>query len=131
MHPTPVIFECTIRDAAYVVNFQFSAAHTQLIARSLEDAGFDHIEIGHGLGLGASKPSFGIAAETDEAYLEAAASALSRARWGTCASAPSSGAASSASSTRRGGKCGIVAMAYLRPSMVVLAAIMPSISAGA
>ncbi|MEP6916994.1 MAG: 4-hydroxy-2-oxovalerate aldolase [Acidobacteriota bacterium] len=83
MHPRPVLFECTLRDASYVVNFQFTAEHTRVIARALEDAGFDHIEIGHGLGLGASKPSIGIAAETDEAYLEAAASTLTRARWGT------------------------------------------------
>jgi 4-hydroxy-2-oxovalerate aldolase len=83
IHPRPVIFECTLRDASYVVNFQFTAEHTRLIAGALERAGFDHIEIGHGLGLGASKPSIGIAAETDEAYLEAAASTLTRARWGT------------------------------------------------
>ena len=83
MHPRPVVFECTLRDSAYVVNFQFTAEHTRLVARALEAAGFDFIEIGHGLGLGASKPSIGIAAETDEAYLEAAASTLTRARWGT------------------------------------------------
>jgi len=83
MHPNPVIFECTLRDSAYVVNFQFTAEHTRRVAHALEAAGFDHIEIGHGLGLGASKPSIGIAAETDEAYLEAAASTLTRARWGT------------------------------------------------
>jgi 4-hydroxy 2-oxovalerate aldolase len=83
MHPRPVLFECTLRDASYVVNFQFNAEHTRVIAGALEAAGFDHIEIGHGLGLGASKPSIGIAAETDEAYLEAAASTLTRARWGT------------------------------------------------
>ena len=83
IHPNPVIFECTLRDSAYVVNFQFTAEHTRIVARALEDAGFDHIEIGHGLGLGASKPAIGVAAETDEAYLEAAASTLTRARWGT------------------------------------------------
>jgi 4-hydroxy-2-oxovalerate aldolase len=83
MHPRPVIFECTLRDSAYVVNFQFTAEHTRVVSRALEEAGFDHIEIGHGLGLGASKPSIGVAAETDEAYLEAAASTLTRARWGT------------------------------------------------
>jgi 4-hydroxy-2-oxovalerate aldolase len=83
MHADPVVFECTLRDASYVVNFQFTAAHTRLVARALEDAGFDHIEIGHGLGLGASTPSIGVAAESDEAYLEAAATTLTRARWGT------------------------------------------------
>src|SRR3954449_7382193 len=83
MHPRPIVFECTLRDASYVVNFQYTAEHTRTIARALEEAGFECIEIGHGLGLGASTPSIGIAAETDEAYLEAAASTLTRARWGT------------------------------------------------
>jgi 4-hydroxy 2-oxovalerate aldolase len=82
-HPRPIVFECTLRDASYVVNFQYTAEHTRTIARALEDAGFEYIEVGHGLGLGASTPTIGIAAETDEAYLEAAASTLSRARWGT------------------------------------------------
>lgn len=79
---TPAILECTLRDSSYAVNFQFTAAHTASIARALEDAGFDFIEIGHGLGLGASTPSIGIAAEPDEAYLEAAATTLRRAKWG-------------------------------------------------
>lgn len=82
-HPRPIIFECTLRDSSYVVNFQFTAEHTRLLCKGLEDAGFDHIEIGHGLGLGASTPEIGVAAERDEAYLEAAASVLTRARWGT------------------------------------------------
>jgi 4-hydroxy 2-oxovalerate aldolase len=82
-HPRPVIFECTLRDSSYVVNFQFTAEHTRRICAELEAAGFDHIEIGHGLGLGASRSEIGIAAEPDEVYLEAAASVLTRARWGT------------------------------------------------
>jgi len=82
MHPRPVIFECTLRDASYVVNFQFTADQTRRVALALESVGFDHIEVGHGLGLGASKPSIGVAAETDEVYLEAAAATLTRARWG-------------------------------------------------
>ena len=83
IHPDPVLFECTLRDAAYCVNFQFSAEDTRTVARALESAGFDHIEVGHGLGLGASSPRFGVAAEPDEAYLEAAASSLTTAQWGT------------------------------------------------
>jgi len=81
--PTPAVLECTLRDSSYAVEFQFTAAHTAKIARALEDAGFDFIEIGHGLGLGASTPAIGVAAETDEAYLEAAATSLTRAKWGT------------------------------------------------
>jgi 4-hydroxy-2-oxovalerate aldolase len=79
---TPTILETTLRDGSYVIDFQFTAADTAVISRELEDVGFEMIEVGHGIGLGASEAGKGDAAETDEAYLEAAAGALSRARWG-------------------------------------------------
>ena len=49
----------------------------------LRDAGFRLIEIGHGLGLGASGPRYGEAAATDEEYLRAAATTLKQAQFGT------------------------------------------------
>lgn len=78
----PQILECTLRDGSYAINFQFSAADTRAIAQGLEEAGIDIIEIGHGVGLGASEAGQGVAAATDEEYLEAAASVLKRARFG-------------------------------------------------
>ena len=79
----PRILDCTLRDGSYVVDFQFTAEDTALIAAGLESAGVDLIEIGHGLGLNASAAGKGRAAATDEAYLRAAADALHRAEWGT------------------------------------------------
>ena len=76
------IVECTLRDGSYAVDLQFTAEDTFAICRALEGAGFSRIEIGHGFGLGASGPQLGIAAATDEQYLEAAASALTSARFG-------------------------------------------------
>jgi len=76
------ILECTLRDASYPIGYQFTAEDTAVIAAGLEDAGFRLIEIGHGLGLGASTPQIGIAAATDEEYLEAAASVLKVAKFG-------------------------------------------------
>jgi len=49
------ILECTIRDGGYAIDFQWSAAEIEGIVRELAAAGFEHIEIGHGLGLGASR----------------------------------------------------------------------------
>lgn len=78
----PRILDCTLRDGSYAVNFQLTALDTSDICRGLEEAGIDLIEVGHGVGLGASKKGKGVAAETDEAYLAAAASAVKKAKFG-------------------------------------------------
>lgn len=66
------LLDCTLRDSSYVVNFQFTALDTRNIFRGLEKAGLKMIEVGHGLGLGASSPRHGIAFESDTAYIESA-----------------------------------------------------------
>jgi 4-hydroxy-2-oxovalerate aldolase len=76
------ILECTLRDGSYPIAYQFTAEDTAVIAAGLEQAGFRRIEIGHGLGLGASRPDIGVAAATDEEYLAAAAGVLSQAKFG-------------------------------------------------
>jgi 4-hydroxy-2-oxovalerate aldolase len=76
------ILECTLRDGSYAVNFQFSAVETQAIASALDKAGFKYIEVGHGIGLGASAAGMGVAAETDEGYMIATASAVKSGKWG-------------------------------------------------
>lgn len=76
------LLDTTLRDGSYVINFQFTARDTAVIAAQLESAGFELIEIGHGIGLGASQRNYGRAAETDEAYLAAAADTLKHAMWG-------------------------------------------------
>src|SRR5712691_5524087 len=76
------ILDCTLRDGSYVVGFQFTAEDVMVLLEGLEGAGIDLIEIGHGLGLGASATGHGTAAASDEEYLEAAAATLHRATWG-------------------------------------------------
>src|SRR5262245_66353152 len=49
------IMECTIRDGGYAIDFQWPPNEIEQIVRGLADAGFDYIEVGHGLGLGASR----------------------------------------------------------------------------
>ncbi len=80
---TARILDCTIRDGSYVVDFQFTAEDTAVIAAGLEAAGIEWIEIGHGLGLHASASGKGSAAASDEAYMRAAGQTLRRAKWGT------------------------------------------------
>lgn len=76
------ILDCTLRDGSYVIDFQFTAEDTAVIAAGLEDAGVKLIEIGHGLGLNASNCGEGVAAATDEEYLEAAAMTLKKSKFG-------------------------------------------------
>lgn len=80
--PGPLIMDTTLRDGSYALNFRFTAGDTALIAAELERAGLRLIEIGHGVGLGARQAGKGEACETDAGYLEAAASALSKAQFG-------------------------------------------------
>ncbi len=78
----PDILEVTLRDGSYLIDFQFTAEDTATIASALESIGFRWIEVGHGLGLNASKAGKGVAAATDEEYLAATAQALKQAKWG-------------------------------------------------
>jgi len=80
--PIPDILEVTLRDGSYLIDFQFTAEDTATIAAALEGIGFRWIEVGHGLGLNASQSGKGMAAATDEEYMEAAAQALHAAKWG-------------------------------------------------
>jgi 4-hydroxy-2-oxovalerate aldolase len=77
------ILDTTLRDGSYAINFQFTVSDTELICAALEKAGIELIEIGHGVGLNASRvPGAGEAAQTDAEYLEAAARTLTKAKFG-------------------------------------------------
>ncbi|MCX6983738.1 MAG: 4-hydroxy-2-oxovalerate aldolase [Lentisphaerae bacterium] len=77
------ILDCTLRDGSYVNNFQFSASDTKLICMALDSAGVTHIEIGHGLGLGAYRKGGSLSsAATDEEYLQAAAEGVKKSNFG-------------------------------------------------
>jgi len=81
--PYPVeIFETTIRDGSYAIDFQFTLEDINLLCTVLERIGFKYIEVGHGFGLNASSVK-GASAATDEEYLGAAAAALKGAEFGT------------------------------------------------
>ncbi|OGV42613.1 MAG: 4-hydroxy-2-oxopentanoic acid aldolase [Lentisphaerae bacterium GWF2_57_35] len=76
------IMEVTLRDGSYAIDFQFTAIDTGVIGYVLEQSGFEFIEVGHGVGLHASESGYGEAADTDEAYLKAAAENITRAKFG-------------------------------------------------
>lgn len=76
------IIDATLRDGSNAVNFQFSAEETRGVVSGLEDAGIEWIEVGHGLGLGASERSGKVAKETDETYITTAREAAKKAKIG-------------------------------------------------
>jgi 4-hydroxy 2-oxovalerate aldolase len=76
------IFDCTLRDGSYAVNFGYTAEDTERIARGIDELGIQWIEVGHGLGLNASGSRYGVAAATDEEYIKAAASSVKSAKFG-------------------------------------------------
>lgn len=67
------LLENTLRDGSYVVDFQFNQKQTTDVVDGLQKLGFNMIEVGHGLGLGAwNNPKCGLSAENDETYITAA-----------------------------------------------------------
>jgi len=78
----PKILECTLRDGSYAIDFQFTDEDTYRIAKRLDDLGFPLIEVGHGLGLGASDMGHRKAAASDEEYMIAASRAVNNGKWG-------------------------------------------------
>lgn len=76
------LLDCTIRDGSYAIDFKFTAADTALIAGLLDSAGLRYIEIGHGLGLGASRVGKGRAGSEDLEVIACARERVSEGRIG-------------------------------------------------
>lgn len=68
------IFDCTVRDGSYAVNFKFTCTDVKNIVLRLVKLGINYIEIGHGQGLNASSPERGVSLYSDEEYIDAAMS---------------------------------------------------------
>lgn len=67
-----VIFECTLRDGSYAIDFKFTDKDTALLTGLLSDLNFKWIEIGHGFGIGASEKGKGAMPVSDEVLIRTA-----------------------------------------------------------
>ena len=77
-----VFLDATLRDGSYSVEYQFNADDTKLIAKVLDEAGVEMIEVGPGVGLNAQKSSVYKPAASDLEYIKAARSVVKHAKIG-------------------------------------------------
>ena len=96
------ILECTLRDGSYAVDFKFTENDTAILAGALGRLGFQWIEIGHGLGLGAALAGKGSMPASDERLIESARRAAPNSKIG-CFFIPGIGTAEQLRSARAAG----------------------------
>src|SRR3989442_3318401 len=72
------ILDSTLRDGSHALSHQFTAEQVARVAKGLDDAGVEIIEVSHGDGLGGSTITYGLSKQSEFELLKAAGPVIKR-----------------------------------------------------
>jgi 4-hydroxy 2-oxovalerate aldolase len=74
------VVDTTLRDGSHSISHQYTEQQVAQVAKGLDEAGVEIIEISHGDGLGGSSLQYGLDRTPDEAKLKAASAVIKRSK---------------------------------------------------